>query len=592
VVEKADALGGEGIELRDQIEPREPALVAGRMGQVGALGAGMAAKDPLAESADHAELLGLLAERLHQAAHAGHRPEDPALRVLIFQAVKTLGEPTDPLARAVRSVQPPGLAKGQQDHGAGLPGREVPAQQLGSLDAGALGAQLAEQVVGDFHPQPMHGQRQHHQQTGHEDEPGAAHDLPAEPFPESAEGGRAGVGVLPRPLLLAGRAAGAANPQRPEDEAPAGAEHGRGQGEAGAQPHGQTQGDGRPAVAELAEAAEDHGPQPEDRGHGAGRHGAAHASERLGEGFGRRQAAEDFFLVASDEEQAEVGRRPEQDHDNEDPRGLEDLVVQPADRVAPLGDPCHQAQRHGQRDEDRHQGDDHQPRRAVDRQQDQHDQRDGRPLRVADALFGGEEHVGAHGRGAGQTELEAGGKVARPAHRVERLLNPAQQLHVGDRHELAAQLEDDEEGLAVGAHRADELLAHHLGLMAEHGEDRPPVLAGRREQFDQPVGDGQVGFLQGTAGAADNQDPLAAGKRLRERRFQQPLALDARHGLGQVGEVAVLGDVVPARGEPRDHDHQHGPGEHHQDPMPGNQRCEAIEHGVCGAIRPSGVAPW
>ena len=56
---------------------------------------------------------------------------------------------------------------------------------------------------------------------------------------------------------------------------------------------------------------------------------------------------------------------------------------------------------------------------------------------------------------------------------------PSSKLHVADGHELAAQLEDDQQGLAVGADGAGEFLADHLRLVAQHAEDRAAGISPR-----------------------------------------------------------------------------------------------------------------
>ena len=114
-----------------------------------------------------------------------------------------------------------------------------------------------------------------------------------------------------------------------------------------------------------------------------------------------------FFLVSRDEEQAEIGAGAVENHDDEDPRGLEDLEVEPGERVARLRGHGHQIRRQPDRHADRHQRHQHQARRAIDEQQDENDHEDRRPFGVADALLGREEHVGADGRRAGHAQPAA-----------------------------------------------------------------------------------------------------------------------------------------------------------------------------------------
>ena len=59
----------------------------------------------------------------------------------------------------------------------------------------------------------------------------------------------------------------------------------------------------------------------------------------------RAAAPLQFFPVAGDEEQAIVGRRPEEDHDDENLRGLEDLEVEPGGSGGSLGQQGNQVRR-------------------------------------------------------------------------------------------------------------------------------------------------------------------------------------------------------------------------------------------------------
>ena len=56
---------------------------------------------------------------------------------------------------------------------------------------------------------------------------------------------------------------------------------------------------------------------------------AAHAAKCGRQGFALRQPALQLLLVTRDQKQAKIRARPEQDHDDEDPRRGKDLEVPP-----------------------------------------------------------------------------------------------------------------------------------------------------------------------------------------------------------------------------------------------------------------------
>ena len=235
---------------------------------------------------------------------------------------------------AVSKLPPPPL--GEDRDGARLADEEMLLQEPRALHALALGVELGEHVVGDRHVESVPGRDRQHEETADQDQPRMGNDHVGQPVPETShqaprqrprQGRRPGIG-LDRSL--------AADAERPEDRAAEGPQQGRGHGHAGQQGHDQRHGDRGTAGTVLAEVGKDHRPQPQDRRHGAGRQGVPRLPQGLFQRGPRLQAALEFLAVTGDQEQAIVGRRAEENDDDEDMGRRENLEVEllPADPAA------------------------------------------------------------------------------------------------------------------------------------------------------------------------------------------------------------------------------------------------------------------
>ena len=171
-----------------------------------------------------------------------------------------------------------------------------------------------------------------------------------------------------------------------------------------------------------------------------------------------------------------------------------------------------------------------------------------------------------------------GGKPGSLSDVGQRLVDPPQQFHVVDRHELVAQVQHDQRGLAVVGHRAEQLVADHRRVEAPHGRDRlVRVVAGRKGGLEA-MGHLEVGLAELAVLPRDDQRDLALGEEVGEAGLQQLLAADARHPVGQIGEVAVVGDVVPPRRHLMNARDEHHPKQQNEYPPARDQRAKSIEY--------------
>ena len=192
-----------------------------------------------------------VAQRLDQAVHAGNRPDRRTLGVAVLEMVEIVGKTPELFSNLVRGVQSAVLRIGQHGYRTGLARGEVATQEPCALDARTVAAQLAEQIVGHVHQQPVVEQGRHHDQAAHEDQSGTGEDHLAQPLPEAMHNRTIGSPVIRHQAHVRQTA----DAKRPEDDRPRRAEHGRRQRQASQQGYNQTQRDRRTAVAELAELA-------------------------------------------------------------------------------------------------------------------------------------------------------------------------------------------------------------------------------------------------------------------------------------------------------------------------------------------------
>ena len=175
------------------------------------------------------------------------------------------------------------------------------------------------------------------------------------------------------PLLVVRR------PEGPEDRPPQPVQEHRRQRQGREQADAQAQRDRRPGVLDLGEGGEIQHPEPDDDRPRAGQQRPADLPDRFRQRLVAGPSVRQFLAIAGDQEEAVVRPRPEEDHDHEDPREVDDLEVQPRN-------PRQQGeaeQRHHHRQCDRQQGDQRQQGRSVDDQEqddDQADRGDGRGL--------------------------------------------------------------------------------------------------------------------------------------------------------------------------------------------------------------------
>ena len=237
--------------------------------------------------------------------------------------------------------------------------------------------------------------------------------------------------------------------------------------------------------------------------------------------------------------------------------------------LGPLGDQSDKIERDDKRQADRRQRHQHQARRAVDEQQNGDDQRDSRILGILDALLHRIEHVRADRRGAGNAELQSGGKARLVANFVDLGIDAPDERHVVDRHQFRIQLEIDEHGLAAfWIVTADQLPPDDVVLLVtQHGNDGRFFAFLRREHRGQPRADFLIVVAQASVGPRDDQHDAALRGQIGERLFHQLLAADAGHRGRKVGEVAVVGDIVPLRCGELESYRQDDPGNQHPNPV-------------------------
>ena len=93
------------------------------------------------------------------------------------------------------------------------------------------------------------------------------------------------------------------------------------------------------------------------------------------------------------------------------------------------------------------------------------------------------------------------------------LCNLSHQGHIGDGHELTAQLQHDERRLTLGADRTGELLADNIRLMAQHAENRAFAAVFRGvlldDLLDKPIGDRIVRIAERAIGSRHDKDDVA-----------------------------------------------------------------------------------
>ncbi len=82
---------------------------------------------------------------------------------------------------------------------------------------------------------------------------------------------------------------------------------------------------------------------------------------------------------------------------------------------------------------------------------------------------GGEEHVGADGRRAGHAQLQPLGETLFLPQALQRLKHPVDERDVVDLHELGAELQDDQHGLAVGTQSTDQAWPSTGSSQLQHG---------------------------------------------------------------------------------------------------------------------------
>ncbi len=102
-----------------------------------------------------------------------------------------------------------------------------------------------------------------------------------------------------------------------------------------------------------------------------------------------------------------------------------------------------------------------------------------------------------------------------------------------------------------------------------------PALA---KQPRQAVAPAQVVDRQWPIGPLDDDRQRAFGLLVGKGPLEHLLAFDAGQIGGQVGQVAVVGHVVPARSDRVQPGRQHDPADDHHDPMPRDQFAQAVEH--------------
>ena len=164
------------------------------------------------------------------------------------------------------------------------------------------------------------------------------------------------------------------------------------------------------AVAELAEVGEEHHRQTAESSSCALRQRAlAHRAMLSATAASTPATPGNSSRNRANQEQTEIGAGAVQDHDDEDPGGLEDLEAPPVEtryqvqvasaaRAVPwrlTSDTPIVTMRHHD-----------QQRRTVHDQQDRDHQHHGQPLGVADALGRGAQHVAADGRGTRRSRIQ------------------------------------------------------------------------------------------------------------------------------------------------------------------------------------------
>ena len=584
-VQQAHALQGEGIVLlvAYQIDARDFARILAA-GKVDLLAVGIVGDRRAQRALRRAEpLVGRIAERIGQAADGADGVGLLALLVEVREAVELLGQGRD-LLPLLGGVEVAAALIGEDRDGGRFADEEVLLQEPHALDALAPRAELGKHVVGDGHVQSVPGRDRQHEETADQDHPRMGNDQAGEAVPEMPH-------QAPRPASgcpgrrRSGTRTGlddrpAAGVERPEDRAAKGPQQGRGHGHAGQEGHDQRDGDRRSAGTVFAEVGDHHRPQPEDRRHGAGGQGVPGLAQGLFQGGPRHKAMLDFLAVAGDQEEAIVGRRAEEYDDDEDLGRLEDLKVEllPSDAAAdpaqqllvpfgPLGDQGDDVDRGEIGNADRQQRHQHQSRSAIDDQQNDNHQQDRHELRVLNALLHRIEHVGADGGRTGHAQLQAGGEVRFLLDLLHLVIDPLDEGHVVDGHQLGAQLQDHQRGLAVRTFAANELLADDLLVGSQDRQDGRLFALLRLVHLGQSGSNRPVFTGEPPVRSGEDQHDVALGRHVGEGPGQQFLATDAGHRRREIGEIAVVGDIVPFRRDAPQLQGDYHPGDEHRDPV-------------------------
>ena len=156
------------------------------------------------------------------------------------------------------------------------------------------------------------------------------------------------------------------------------------------------------------------------------------------------------------------------------------------------------------------------------------------------------------------------------------------ELHVFEGHELVRELQNGKGRLPIGA---NELRADDFAGGRPHADER---------EFDVPLGAEALGqalevifiaIRQRRLIAGGDKDDLAFGLLIGKGLGQQAFAPYGGHAVGQVGQIAVVGDAIPTGGHKMRPNAQRNPDRDHGDPMTGDKLAKTCEHAWVGGKR-------